>query len=402
MTEPIERGRYGSQPMRELFADQARFRFFVDPERPEPASGFQARLAHAAAAVLDGLLDTGQAWTGDRFTELALQLAAAQYESVPIYRAWCDHALGSVRLDDLDDWRDVPALPICAYKQARVAGHAVDAATWTSSGTTGAATSTHILGSLAQYDASLLYGCRRALVPDGVRPLCLQLAPNAAEAPQSSLSHMLDSARLELCVDGGTFVDASFKVDPRGAWSALDAAAGGDQPVLVLATSFALVQLLEATADEQPVRLPPGSRLMDTGGYKGRTRELTRGELLELVGERLGIEPAWCENEYGMSELSSQAWLGTIARSVGQPLSDTAGRWQPPWFRTRVVDPLSLTEVANGDEGLLVHHDLANVWSCAAVRSEDWGRRLGDSYELLGRAPGAELRGCSLQLEDVL
>ena len=174
------------------------------------------------------------------------------------------------------------------------------------------------------------------------------------------------------------------------------------QPVVVLATSFALVQLFDAT--DTSLTLPPGSRVMDTGGYKGRTRELTREGLLELVGARLGVPPMLCENEYGMSELSSQAWLGTVAAGLGAaPLpAPRGGRWQPPWIRTRVVSPETLEDVEDGEEGLLVHHDLANAWSCAAIRTEDWGLRIGNSYALLGRAPGAELRGCSLQLEDVL
>ena len=75
-------------------------------------------------------------------------------------------------------------------------------------------------------------------------------------------------------------------------------------------------------------------------------------------------------------------------------------RWLPSTMRVRVVDPESLVEVADGEEGLLVFHDVANVHSCAAIRTEDLGIRRGDSFELVGRAPGATLKGCSLRLED--
>jgi hypothetical protein len=118
----------------------------------------------------------------------------------------------------------------------------------------------------------------------------------------------------------------------------------------------------------------------------------------------LGVPEPWCENEYGMSELSSQAWLGTIADSCGHPIlvdAQAGTRWLPSTLRVQVVDPILLDEVADGERGLLVFHDIANVHSCAAVRSEDDGIRRGDSFELIGRAPGATIKGCSLRLEDV-
>ena len=175
-------------------------------------------------------------------------------------------------------------------------------------------------------------------------------------------------------------------------------------PVLLLATSFALVMLFEAAEANgwDTIELPRGSRVVDTGGYKGRTRELTREALVAQIGAWLGVAPEWCENEYGMSELSSQCWLGNVAAATGHPLTDGAPRWMPPWLRVRVVDAVTLSEVADGEQGLLVFHDLANVWSCAAIRSEDLAIRRGDGFELVGRAPGAALKGCSLQLEDVV
>jgi hypothetical protein len=210
---------------------------------------------------------------------------------------------------------------------------------------------------------------------------------------------MLDAAR-KMGRDDGAWVDANFELD-SGVWAHLAECSRDDAPVVLLATSFALVQLFDAVSDRPPIQLPKGSRVMDTGGYKGRSRTVTRDELLLDIAQRLGVHADMVENEYGMSELSTQAWLGTIARSTGHPLGNEA-RWQPWWMRTRVVDPQTLREVNDGECGLLVHHDLANAYSCACIRTEDWGRRIGSSYELLGRAPGAELRGCSLQLEAVL
>lgn len=380
--------------------------------RPQPAIDADA-LEHAARRMLTAIeLTSGEPprpWSDLAFDEHALELFHAQYAAVPTYRAWCDHELArrAQTLSEVRRWSDVPALPIAAFKRmvVRADAHAgPDAAEWWSSGTTGDTASRHHLRTTDLYDASLAYGAQHALLPDDPDDmLAVQLAPSAADAPRSSLSHMLDMIRTQWCEDGGAWVSASFELDAVGAWGQLESAARTGRPVLLLSTSFGLVQLLEHEPQRR-LDLPARSRVMDTGGYKGRTRELTRDQLLANVARQLGVQPAMCENEYGMSELSSQAWLGTIAATCGRPLPGTSGgaRWQPPWMRTRVVDPATLEPVDDGEQGLLVHHDLANVWSCAAIRSEDVGVRRGYGYELVGRAAGAELRGCSLQLEDVL
>ncbi len=375
-----------------------------------------AELASAATTMLRAIgtsPDTQQAltWTDEQWNDLAIMVFRAQVEHIPAYRAWCDHELRSrhQQVTDITDWTAIPALPISAFKRTRVAAHpaAADERVWESSGTTASTRSQHALPNTELYDASLRAGSRMALCGGAATSLrrVIQLAPAGTVLPSSSLSHMFDAIRTELADDGGAWADANSQVDCAGAWSALTHAAADGVPVLLLATSFALVQLLEATADAAPLTLPATSVVVDTGGYKGRTRELSRAELLDLIHTRLGVPAAWCENEYGMSELSSQAWLGTAARMDGAPLNDIHtpdARWQPPWMRTRVVNPRTLTEVADGESGLLVHHDLANVWSCACIRTEDIGIRVGATYVMTGRAPGAELKGCSLRVEDVL
>ncbi len=349
----------------------------------------------------------------DPFEQEALALYAAQRAAIPAYDAWCRHELGERgHHDAVRSWRDVPALPIAAFRQLPIwSADAPVAATWLSSGTTSEQRSTHRLASLDAYDAAIDEGVHVALLPDVVArardPLaCVQLQPDTHAAPNSSLSYMFDRIRTsELCADAGVFVGANYAIDHDGAWSRMEALTAVDQPVLVLATSFALALLLDSVRDagRAPIELPPGSRIVDTGGYKGRTRELTRPELLARMESWLGVPEAWCENEYGMSELSSQAWLGCVAAASGFPLelSGREARWTPSTLRVRVVDPITLAEVDDDQPGLLVFHDVANVHSCAAVRSEDIGIRRGDSFELVGRAPGATLKGCSLRLEDV-
>ena len=348
----------------------------------------------------------------DWFEQAALDLYAAQRAAIPAYDAWCEHELSQREDDQVRSWRDVPALPIGAFKQLAVYDpEAFVEREWHSSGTTGEDRSVHRLRSVEDYDAAIDEGVRVALVPDvaaGERGMlaCVQLQPSRADAPHSSLSHMFDRIRTgPWCDDEGAWVGGDYAIDGDGAWTRLEALTAEGRAVLVLATSFALAMLLDdaSAGGRAPIELPAGSRVVDTGGYKGRTRELSRDELLNRVESWLGVDRAWCENEYGMSELSSQAWLGSVAAACGHPvvLPNPRARWTPSTLRVRVVDPGTLADVDDGETGLLVFHDIANVHSCAAVRSEDIGIRRGDSFELLGRAPDATLKGCSLHLEDL-
>lgn len=374
-----------------------------------------------ADEVLDGMLrfldDPAGRWTDLVFTGLALRIFRAQVEAVPVYREWAELELGSrgLAIADVRRWWEVPALPIGAFKRTRVAAHPTEAdiAVWESSTTTSTTPSRHHLPRLDVYETSLRAGVAAALLSDPTSvtgdddlPLVIQLAPSGDELPSSSLSHMLDIIRTQMGRDGGAF-DVALEGSTDDAWLQLSQAAAANRPVVLVATSFALVHLLEQTANRPALALPRRSRVMDTGGYKGRSREVDRDELLRTISARLGVDASMVENEYGMSELSSQAWLGTIAQSLGRPLpghppADGQLRWQPPWMRTRVVNPETLEEVGEGEQGVLVHYDLANVFSCAAIRTEDLGIRRAARWSFAGRASDADLRGCSLRLEDLL
>jgi hypothetical protein len=191
--------------------------------------------------------------------------------------------------------------------------------------------------------------------------------------------------------------DGSWTLDRDAALEKLRDAAHQGQPVILLGTAFSFAHLLDLLA-EQNLRfeLPPGSRLMETGGYKGRSRSVPKPELHSLITERLGIPATRIVSEYGMSELSSQAYDCEV-RGVRCHVSgeDRIFRF-PPWARARIISPETNREVAEGETGLLRVFDLANVFSVMAIQTEDLAIRRGSSFELIGRVPAAEPRGCSL------
>jgi hypothetical protein len=336
------------------------------------------------------------------FNDLARHLFRLQYQHVDPYRTFAQARAQSP--DHLQDWKAIPAIPTASFKE-------VD---WTSlpseqrqrvfhsSGTTSHVPSRqfHNQESLALYEASALSWFRLHLMPKlNPLPFVLALTPAPDQVPRSSLVHMLDVIRRSHAEGEFEFVGAldgqgGWRIDAEAVETVLLRLAAESRPATLLGTAFSFVFLLEHLVERgTTVVLPPGSRAMETGGYKGRSRELSKASLHELIEERLGIPSSNIVSEYGMTELSSQAY----DHSAGHPVVSNPRRFRfPPWARTLIVAPETGREVAEGETGLLRVVDLANLRSVAAVQTEDLATRRGDGFELLGRASNAEPRGCSL------
>lgn len=316
-------------------------------------------------------------------------------------------------LRQMGPWADLlgPPLPTEAFKRAPLVTFPLkDAvACFRSSGTTVEDRGQHYLRTLELVDATIDATFRHFVLPElavDERILTFVLAPKRADAPESSLSHMLQRV-VETCGAEGSrhFVSVDWTLDVTALTESLVAASHADRPVLLLGTSFAYVHFLDAVP--VPILLPKGSRLMDTGGYKGRTRAIPRAELHTSLGAALGLKPGQIVGEYGMSELSSQLYeQGDVYQA-------------PPWCLVRVVDPVSLMPVAVGEVGHIALFDLANLDSVAHLLTGDQGRIVpldgagvlnalgglpspGLGLELLGRAPSAAPKGCSIALDAAL
>jgi hypothetical protein len=140
---------------------------------------------------------------------------------------------------------------------------------------------------------------------------------------------------------------------------------------------------------------------MDTGGYKGKGREVSREELYEMAARWLSLSRSVCVSMYGMTELSSQFYDRTLVHAV-QGLPATYTMEGPPWTRTLVLDPETLAEAPRGQPGLLAHYDLANWDSVCAILTEDLGTQEEGGFRLHGRLKGAEARGCAAALDELL
>lgn len=365
----------------------------------DPSDGFGALSAELAAQFSKGL---GR-WPEERFDAIARRVFAWQWEHNPVYQRFC--AAKGCTPDSIADWTRIPAVPTAAFKAMDLAVGPSEA-TFRTSGTSRGETARgrHGVRSLALYRAASLPMLETHLVPDGGPIRILSLIPEADAVPDSSLARMMSFAADEFGDGaGGSFAGPDSSLDLRGFAKAAATAAAEGVPVWVAGTAFAFVHWIDAVARGEvgPIRLPEGSRAMETGGFKGRSRTVSKEELYEGIESTLGIGAEWVVNEYGMTELLSQFYDGVAGAAGRRPAVERRHR-APPWLRTRVVDPVTLDPVRTGDPGLLFHFDLANLGSVSAVLTEDLGVMDDEGIRLLGRAAGAEPRGCSLSLEELL
>lgn len=282
-----------------------------------------------------------------------------------------------------------PAVPTEVFRH--LALHSLEAPVRTvfrTSGTTaGQRGASHRL-SLRCYDHGAV-AAFRSFFGDRPRGPWFKLVLDPTHAPDSSLSHMVSLFDQTFGLD-----DAQYWLDHAGLRPGAEAALRSlSEPTVLFGTAFAFVFLLDQL--ETPVQLPPGSILIETGGLKGRTRDVSRETLGEALCAKLGLTPDALYSEYSMTELSSQLY----ARHAG---GATATYVSPPWCRVHAVDPDQLQPVPDGEVGLLRFTDLANVDTAVAIQTSDYGRVTGAGVELLGRQPGATPRGCSLAIEELV
>ena len=327
------------------------------------------------------------------FESLSLAAFAYQFERLETYRAMCERA-GKTPAT-VASWRDVPMIPATAFASIALATDP-PLETFRSSGTLGAATSVHRHPFPDLYRTAIDASFPRFCLPHGDRPPMLALVPPRAIATDSSLGFMVDHLLQRFAGPASEYAFGERGVEGAKARSWFGARQREGRPVMILATAFALADLLDFLGRiDLKFRLPAGSTVFETGGFKGRARELSREELHQRLEEQLFIGAESIVGEYGMTELTSQCYTATLG-------GGDAEIFVPPhWMKVRVLDPVHLTELPPGATGLLAFFDLANVGSALHLLTEDLGSIAGPGFRLAGRAPEADLRGCSLLAEEL-
>jgi hypothetical protein len=357
---------------------------------------------HARVQAYIRSVDLAGEERSEEFESLALEIAQFQADANPAYGR-----LVAASGRPLDRLENVPAVPVEAFRVSRVATHpsALDTLTFLTSGTTSGTRGGHSLRRTDTYRLAAVTWGEQALRPRGQRAAgVLCLAPPPSTPAESSLGFMMEafieefdgrdvarSATRWLLRDGVLDVD----VLKRGLAEIRDSG----RPLLLLATSFALVHLLDTGVDLSALR-DPRTVIMQTGGFKGKSRVVEADWLRKETAKLFGIDENRVVSEYGMTELCSQLYEGTLPGGAleGQP------EWflPPPWLRIDAVDPETLEPVQAGREGLARFTDLANVDSALRVLTLDRILCRGRALRLLGRSEGAPPRGCSLAIEELL
>ncbi len=337
------------------------------------------------------------------FNELALRLFAYQFQTNGPYRRFCERR-GRTPVT-VQNWREVPPVPIAAFKELTLACQPVEQAVacFMTSGTTNPEKrGKHYHFALEVYDASAKTFFKANVLPDLCRLPLLILGSPPNLMPNSSLSHFLWVMCCFFGAPGSMFYIGREGLEASRLRADLRAMERAGQPVCLLGASFAFVHFLDRCREEGlRFRLAAGSRVMDTGGFKGRSREITQEALYTLMAEYLGIPPHSCVNMYGMTELSMQCYDSPLRRR-------NLGRRQghvlegPPWARSIILDPDKLTPAPEGEPGIICHYDLANCSSVVGILTEDVGIATMDGFRFLGRIMGAESRGCSVSVDEIL
>lgn len=350
------------------------------------------RLVEALLAFLaqDGCSDA-------EFDAMALRLFAHQHAHNAAYRRFCQLRGATPR--SVKGWRDIPAVPITAFKEVTLSCTPPESAerVFMTSGTTrGDVKGRHYHPAIAVWDASMTRHFARRFMQGVERLPMAILFPDEEAMPNSSLAHYLALAVRQFGTSDSAWYVRPEGMDVPGLVAMLRRAEGSGAPCALLGASFSFVHLLDALAERgERFRLPSGSRILDTGGYKGQARELPLDDFYAGLEATFGVPRERCINMYGMTELSTQLYDdgNAVVPSV---------KTGPHWLRSRLVDPLTGREVPRGERGVLVHCDLANFNSVTSILTEDVGVAAGEGFLLLGRAEGAQAKGCSLAVAEFL
>jgi hypothetical protein len=371
----------------------------------------------AVASVREGGRFADLGGCEQQFNELALEIFEFQFARNKIYRGWCEARRQTPA--SATHWKQIPAVPTIAFKDFEIVCFDVKEAVaeFHTSGTTRGKSGRHFFKTLELYDAAIapnfethvlagslgLLQRRAERRSQNISDPCFEpplrlgasvpfiLTASPEEAPHSSLSHMMG-------VLGGQFFVRGGKLAAESLAAALEVSVREAKPVLLLGTAWSFVHFFEhCEGGRWRFALPEGSRAMETGGFKGKSREMLKRQLYELFEKYLGIAPSRVVNEYGMTELSTQFYDETLL--VGRQ-SDR--KTVPPWARVMIVDPRTGKEAEDGQRGLIRIFDLANLWSAMAIQTEDWGVKRGEGFEVLGRAAASEARGCSIAADEML
>lgn len=325
------------------------------------------------------------------FNQLALETFAYQYQHCLPYQRYCQRLKKTPT--EISMWKQVPAVSTEVFREFDLCTEPLSEARYIfqTSGTSQEKKGTHYYHDLSLYDTAI----RTCFLPalgfkDEAKILFRVLTPSFTQVSTSSLFYMFQQVLNWYGTSDSRFYFKENALDCAELADDLAKDSSEKRPVVLLGTAFSFVNFCDyLDAHQLSFQLPQNSKLLETGGLKGRTRAVSRSELYQLFSSRFGLDLKNCFSEYGMTELSSQCYS-----QANSPLFSS-----PPWMPIQLINPETGNEVKPGETGLVQFFDLANLTTVSAITTSDLARKQAHGFELLGRAPKAVLRGCSTAFE---
>ncbi len=313
----------------------------------------------------------------EEFTQICIEAFNYQYLNVPIYMDYCKELkISPTKIKTLND---IPFLPIDFFKSKQVITKNISPKiTFTSSGTTGITTSKHIVADTNIYEKSFTEAFK--LFYGSIQDYCiLALLPSYLERGGSSLVYMTNKLiELSQHSDSGFYLNNYQELAEK-----LEKLNRTNQKIILLGVTYALLDMVE----QYPIQLH-NTIIMETGGMKGKRKDMIREELHAILCNGFGVKTI--HSEYGMTELLSQGY------SKGNGIFNT-----PAWMKVLIRDTYDpFTFIEQGQSGGINVIDLANINSCCFIETKDLGKTFADdSFTILGRFDNSDIRGCNLMVE---
>ncbi|WP_410006888.1 acyl transferase [Aequorivita nionensis] len=313
--------------------------------------------------------------TYEDFDRLALEVFRFQYNNVLVYRTFCN--LLNTNVSEVKTVEHIPFLPIQFFKSNEIISeNLTEQIVFTSSGTTGSITSKHYVADLKLYEKSFLKAFEKQYGNPSSFTI-LALLPSYLERDGSSLIYMVESL-----IEKSNNPNSGFYLYETDALiEKLNFLEDSGQKTILIGVSYALLDLIEKRRFQLKNTI-----VMETGGMKGRRKEMIKEELHQILKKGFGVQKI--HSEYGMTELLSQAY------SVGDGLFSC-----PPWMKILTRDTEDAFSYTLGKTGGINVIDLANLYSCSFIATQDLGKTFDDgTFEVLGRFDSSDIRGCNLMI----
>lgn len=330
-----------------------------------------------------------------RFNDYCMEIFALQYETNKIFREFCD--IKKVKPGDISRWQDVPMVYNDVFKTHLVASFPLEQSVM--SCLTGGTTSLTQRGRIFRDEDGkrLVFGANKKmtasyLFPDfdeGKRCRILILAPSPQLAPSMGMAIGMDQTRTHFGTEDSIFLLGKSGIDVKNLLKALRESESSGVPVALIGATAAYVYFFQSCRRKKiKFKLPPGSRICDGGGYRGRFGVVTRDDYYAMVKEILDIPDSHCVNVLGEAETATNLFDDSLRRYVKGLPPRKRTRPVPPWSRVLAMDIDDLSPLPDGEVGLLAHWDLANVPTVLAVITDNLGYTTdnGTGCEMVGRA----------------